>query len=214
MGEAAHKTRLAVLVSGDGANLQARLDAVYVRGEIGGEIAAVVSSNPSAYALTRAAAFKIPAFTAPLKDYESNASRDVAVVGFLKKHRVDYVILAGYLGILTDVFFTEYANRILNIHPALLPKFGGHGYHGLAVHRAVLAAGERESGATVHFVDKGIDTGLIVAQDRLTIESTDTPESLQARILEKIEHPLLVRVVRDLCDGKIRVEQNRVIYES
>ncbi len=208
------KTRLAVLVSGGGSNLQALIDAIYVRGEIDGDISVVISSNAGAFALKRAEQFRIPAAVASLKDHGSPESRDAFILKTLREYAADYVILAGYLGILTDGLVKAYENRIVNIHPALLPKFGGKNYHGLNVHRAVIEAGERKSGATVHFVDTGVDTGLAIAQESLKVLPEDTPQSLQARILDEIEHPLLVRVVRDLCDGKIKVADGKVVYEK
>lgn len=197
-----HPTKLGVLISGGGSNLQAILDAIET-GEINGSVAVVISSNAEAYGLERAKKYGVPVLVAALKDYGSREARDGAVLQSLEKHGAEYVILAGYLGILTPPLINAFENRILNIHPALLPKFGGAGLHGLHVHEAVIAAGEAVSGATVHFVDENIDTGRIVAQESLKILPSDTPESLQARILTEIEHKLLVRVVKNLCEGEI-----------
>ena len=194
------KKNLGVLVSGGGSNLQAVIDAAQ-NGEINGRIAVVISSNPSAYGITRAQNHNIPSAVAALADFDGNRPlRDARIVETLRWYNVDYVILAGYLGVLTEPLLLAYKDRIINIHPSLLPKFGGVGLHGLNVHRAVLAAGEKTSGATVHFVEEGVDTGRIIAQESLDVLPSDTPESLQTRILDQIEHKLLVRVVGDLCN--------------
>ncbi len=209
----ADKKRLAVLVSGGGSNMQAILDNT-LSGNINAEIVAVISSNADAYALIRAKNYNIPAFVCCLKDYSSPFERDNYILSILDKYRADYVLLAGYLGIISQNLVKKYKNRIVNIHPALLPKFGGKNYHGLNVHKAVIEAGEKRSGATVHFVDENIDTGLIIASQGLDVLPGDTPESLQSRILNEIEHKLFVSVVKDLCDDKIWVENNRVIYKK
>lgn len=193
--------------------MQSILDAID-RGEIDGRVAVVISSNDRAYALQRAAAAEIPAFVYAKAAYGSGEERDRAMLCKLQEYGVDYILLAGYLGIVSPCIVQAYPNKIVNIHPALLPKFGGKNYHGLHVHQAVLAAKEPISGATVHFVDCGTDTGPIIAQQSLPVAADDTPESLQQRILETIEHKLFVRVVRDLCADRIRVEQGRVLYDG
>jgi len=192
--------KLGILASGGGSNLQAVLDAC-VAGEINGHVALVISSNPQAFALTRAKNGGVPVFVAALSDFGSREKRDNFILETLQKYAVDYVILAGYLGILTPPLVSAFERRMINIHPSLLPSFGGPGLHGLNVHRAVIAAGEKKSGATVHFVDAGIDTGAVIAQGTLDVLPSDTPESLQARILTEIEHKLLVRVLKELCGG-------------
>ena len=213
MSDNAVKKRLAVLVSGGGTNMQAIVDATE-RGEISGSVVVVISSNDEAFALKRAENHNIPAFVCSLKGGVSREERDEKILAILAKYRADYVILAGYLGILTDKLLAEYDNRIINIHPALLPDYGGKSFFGIAVHRAVIADKCRKSGATVHFVGRGgIDTGLIIAQESLDVYEDDTPETLQARILDKIEHKLFVRVIKDLCDDRIRVEGDKVVYE-
>ncbi len=206
------KKRLAVLVSGGGTNMQSIIDATE-RGEIDGSVVVVISSNEEAFALKRAEKHNIPAFVCSLKNGVSREERDNKILALLNEYRADYVILAGYLGILTDSLIVAYDNRILNIHPALLPAYGGKSFFGLNVHKAVIADKCKYSGATVHFVGRGgIDTGLIIAQEKLEVLPADTPESLQRRILDNIEHKLFVRVIRDLCAGKIRVEKDKVIY--
>lgn len=214
MSENTGKKRLAVLVSGGGTNMQSIIDACE-RGEINGSVVAVVSSNDEAYALKRAEKHNIPAFVCSLGGGATREERDEKILKILGEYRADYVILAGYLGILTDKLLCAYDFRILNIHPALLPSYGGKSFFGLNVHKAVIADGCKKSGATVHFVGRGgIDTGLIIAQESLDVLPDDTPESLQRRILDNIEHKLFVRVIKDLCDGKIGVENNTVIYNK
>lgn len=203
------KKNLVALVSGGGSNLAAILESID-RGEINGEVRAVISSNKEAYALTRAKERNIPAYVCALGDYASREERDRAILEILLKYDCDYCLLAGYLGIISPFLIDEYPYKIVNIHPALLPKFGGKGFHGIHVHEAVIAAGEKESGATVHFVDSGTDTGLIIAQRSLSVQRGDTPESLQKRILDNIEHRLFPQVVSLLCDDKVSVKNGKV----
>ncbi|MCL2847467.1 MAG: phosphoribosylglycinamide formyltransferase [Firmicutes bacterium] len=194
----AQKKRIAVLCSGSGSNLQALIDAEK-ENKFNGEICLVIASNPNAYALERAKQNNIQTAVFYLSTFATPELRDNAITNLLNLHNIDLVVLAGYLGILTPDFFANFTNPIINIHPSLLPKFGGAGMHGLAVHTAVINAKETHSGATVHYVDCGIDTGCIIAQDSLEILSTDTPEILQQRMLHQIEHPLLVKAVTQLC---------------
>ncbi len=205
--------KLALLVSGSGTNMQAIMDAC-ASGEIDGRIAVVISSNHEAYALVRAEGAKIPNYVCCKKDYPSTEARDRAILDLLKRYDVDYVILAGYLGILPEFIIDAYPNRIVNIHPALLPKFGGKNYYGIRVHKAVIEAGEKESGATAHFVSAAIDGGPIIRQQKLTVYKGDKPEDLQKRILNQIEHPMLVSVIKDLCDGKISVVDGKVVIKD
>ncbi len=202
--------KLALLVSGSGTNMQAIMDAC-ASGEINGRIAVVISSNHEAYALVRAEGAKIPNYVCCKKDFRSAEARDREILRLLKMYDVDYVILAGYLGILSQFIIDEYPNRIVNIHPSLLPKFGGKDHYGIKVHAAVIAAGETESGATAHFVSAEIDGGPIIRQEKLPVYKGDKPEDLQKRILNQIEHPMLVSVIRDLCDGKIKVVDGKVV---
>ena len=202
--------KLALLVSGSGTNMQAVMDACQ-SGEIDGRIAVVISSNHEAYALVRAQGAKIPNFVCAKKDFPSVEARDREILRLLKTYDVDYVILAGYLGILPDFIIKEYENRIVNIHPALLPKFGGHDFYGIHVHKAVIDAGETESGATAHFVTSEVDGGPIIRQEKLKVYKGDTPETLQRRILDQIEHPMLVSVIRDQCADKIKVVDGKVV---
>ena len=194
------KKRIAVLCSGGGSNLQALIDA-QSKQKFNGEIVLVIASNETAFALERAKKANISTATCALKNHDSPQSRDAAIVEELKKHNVDLVVLAGYLGILTSTIFDNFKNPIINIHPSLLPKFGGAGMHGIKVHQAVIEAKEKQSGATVHYVDSGIDTGNIIMQNSLEVLATDTPQSLQERILNTIEHSLLVKAVTQLCSN-------------
>ena len=188
--------RIAVLVSGGGTNLQALIDAQN-RGEIvSGKIEVVISNREGAYALERAKAAGIEAFAVAEKSADVLCEK---ILAELKLRKIDLIVLAGFLAILTPEFVAAYENRIINIHPALLPKYGGRGFYGLHVHRAVLAAGEKVSGATVHFVTAGVDRGEILAQKEVAVKEGDTPESLQQRIMEEAEWILLPRVTEELC---------------
>ncbi|MBR6788197.1 MAG: phosphoribosylglycinamide formyltransferase [Clostridia bacterium] len=202
--------KLALLVSGGGTNMQAIMDACG-SGEIDGKISVVISSNHEAYALVRAKSAGIPAFVYAKKDYPTLACRDEEILRTLQAYDVDYVILAGYLGIIPKEIIKAYPNKIVNIHPALLPKFGGKNFYGIHVHQAVIKAGEAESGATAHFVSEEVDGGPIIRQQKLIVHKGDTPETLQCRILETIEHPMLVSVIKDLCADKISVVNGKVV---
>ena len=205
--------KLALLVSGSGTNMQAIMDAC-ASGEIKGRIDVVISSIHESYALVRAEGAKIPYYVCCKKDYPNVEARDRAILDLLRRYDVDYVILAGYLGILPQFIIDAYPNRIVNIHPALLPKFGGKDFYGIRVHKAVIEAGETESGATAHFVSAEVDGGPIIRQGKLTVYKGDKPEDLQKRILNQIEHPMLVSVIKDLCDDKIKVVDGKVVIKD
>lgn len=207
------KKNLVVLVSGGGSNMAAILESID-RGEINGEVKAVISSNADAYALTRAKERGIETHICAIKDFASAQARDEAVLRICRNVHADYLLLAGYLGIVSPALVDAYPYKIVNIHPALLPKFGGKGFFGLHVHEAVLAAGEKESGATVHFVDNGTDTGPIIAQGKVQVQAGDTPHDLQQRVLENVEHKLFPLAVSWLCDDKVRVQDGKVIIDS
>ena len=198
--------RIAVLVSGGGTNLQALIDAQR-RGEIiNGEIAAVIASKPGVYALERAAQAGIPHYVVARKDYPSSQSMTVALVEKLQELRIDLVVLAGFMTILTDEMVQAYPNAILNVHPALIPSFCGEGYYGLHVHEKALEYGVKLSGATVHFVSAECDAGPIVLQKAVEVLPGDTPETLQRRIMEKAEWKLLPQAVSLFCQDKLKVE--------
>ena len=208
------KTRIAVLVSGGGTNLQALIDA-QSRGELGGgEIVAVISSKAGAYALERAAKAGIPGYVVPRKEYESNRAMTVAVVQKLKELEIDLVVLAGCMVIFTEELVSNYPNAIMNVHPALIPSFCGAGYYGLHVHEEALKYGVKLSGATVHFVSEECDGGPIIAQKSVPVLNGDTPETLQRRIMEEAEWKLLPEAVSLFCQGRIRVEGRNVIIKE
>ena len=205
--------KLVVLVSGGDSNMAAIMESID-RGEINGEIKAVISSNAEAYALTRARERGIPAYVCARADYENGAERDREILRICREAQADYVLPAGYLGILAGFFIEAYPNKIVNIHPALLPKFGGKGFFGIHVHEAVLAAGETESGATVHFVGGGIDDGAIIAQGKVEVLQGDTPEELQKRVLDNVEHKLFPQVVGLLCADKVKIKDGKVVIDN
>ena len=204
------ETRIAVLVSGGGTNLQALIDAQNAGRIKNGRIAAVISSKPGAYALERAAAAGIPGCVVARRDYASNREMTAALVDKLQSLDIDLVVLAGFLHILTQEMVSAYPNAILNVHPALIPSFCGAGYYGLHVHEKALAYGVKLTGATVHFVNEEPDGGPIVLQKAVDILEGDTPESLQRRVMEQAEWVILPRAVSLFCEGRLSVEGRRV----
>ncbi len=186
--------RIAVLVSGGGTNLQAIIDAIDQGIIKDTEIALVLSNNEGAFALERARRRGIPATVVSPKSY----------------HRPDLVVLAGFLCAIPDEMVEAYRNRIINIHPSLIPSFCGKGYYGLKVHEAALERGVKISGATVHFVDSGTDTGPIIMQKAVTVLPDDTPKSLQLRIMEQAEWKILPRVIDLIAHGKVKVDGRKV----
>lgn len=202
--------RIAVLVSGGGTNLQALIEAQR-RGEIvGGEIAAVISSKPGAYALERARRAGIPGYVVSRKDYDTNQAMTAALVDKLSGLDIDLVVLAGFMVIFTREMVDAYPNAILNVHPALIPSFCGKGYYGLHVHERALEYGVKVSGATVHFVSEECDGGPIVLQKAVEVAENDTPETLQRRIMERAEWVILPRAVSLFCQGRLKVEGRTV----
>lgn len=204
------KKRLAIFASGDGTNMQAIIDAIN-NGQINGQIVLLISSKNDAGAITRAINNGIPYEVFPLKDYKGDAiARDLDILKVLNKYNIDYIILAGYLGILNPCIIAKYKYKIVNIHPSLLPKFGGTGMYGIKVHKAVIDSKELISGATVHFVDEGTDTGPIILQKKLEVFDDDDEYSLQQRILENIEHKIFPYAISLLCDGLLEVIDGKV----
>jgi len=202
--------RIAVLVSGGGTNLQALIDA-QARGEIvNGEIVLVISSTPSAYALERADKAGIPSCVVARKEYPSNQAMTVALVDKLKEARIDLVVLAGFMVILTGEMVQAYPNAILNVHPALIPSFAGPGCYGLHVHEKALEYGVKLTGATVHFVSEECDGGPIVSQKAVEVLPDDTPEVLQRRVMEQCEWQLLPQAVSLFCQDRLKVEGRTV----
>ncbi|WP_297211278.1 phosphoribosylglycinamide formyltransferase [uncultured Flavonifractor sp.] len=199
-------TRIAVLVSGGGTNLQALMDA-QARGELkNGEIAAVLSSKAGAYALERAARAGIPGYVVARKDFASNREMTRVLVAKLKELDIGLVVLAGFMHILTEEMVQAYPNAILNVHPALIPSFCGAGYYGLHVHEKALAYGVKVTGATVHFVNEEPDGGPIILQKAVDILPGDTPEILQRRVMEQAEWIILPKAVSLFCQGRLSVE--------
>ena len=207
---AENKKRIAVLVSGGGTNLQALIDA-QARGEIGnGEIVLCISSKPGVYALERAQKANIKGRVIARRDYASIADYSKALVEAMTEAQIDLVVLAGFLTIIDEQVYDAFPNRILNVHPALIPSFCGKGFYGLHVHEAALEKGVKVSGATVHIVTPECDAGPIVLQKAVEVKEGDTPETLQRRIMEEAEWKILPEAVRLFCDGKITVENNKV----
>ncbi len=206
--------KIAVLVSGGGTNLQALIDAE-ARGELGrGKITLVIASKPGVYALERAKNHGIPAEVFSKKDYPDVASYSKALTDALDAAGVDLVVLAGFLTIVDSQVFDRFPNRILNVHPALIPSFCGKGFYGLHVHEAALAKGVKVSGATVHIVTPECDAGPIVLQKAVEVRQDDTPETLQKRIMEEAEWKLLPEAVRLFCDDRIEVIDGKVFIRQ
>ena len=189
--------RLAVLISGSGTDLQSIIDH---RNQINGEIALVISNRKNAYGLQRAQDAGIKNLVIK-NQYE--------LLNTLKEEKIDFIVLAGYLAILGKELIDTYQNKIINIHPSLIPSFCGPGMYGLHVHEAVLERGVKVSGATVHFVSEEVDGGPIIWQEAVSIADLDTPEDIQKRVLE-VEHKILPEVVQWICDGKVVIEKGRV----
>ncbi|HIX65132.1 MAG TPA: phosphoribosylglycinamide formyltransferase [Candidatus Anaerotruncus excrementipullorum] len=199
--------RIAVLVSGGGTNLQALIDAQADGRLKSGRIVRVISSKPDAYALTRADRAGIPTTVVPRKQYASRQAYDEAVLAALEEAQADLVILAGFLYVLGPRVIRAYPDRIINVHPALIPSFCGDGFYGLKVHEAALAYGVKVTGATVHLVNEVTDGGRILLQKAVEVQEGDTPETLQRRVMEQAEWVLLPQAAEMLCK-KLQEEQD------
>ena len=200
---------IVVLVSGGGTNLQALIDA-QDRGEIkNGKISCVISSNPNAYALTRADNNNIPTEVIRRKDFAEFDEYDNALTELLKSINADVVVLAGFMTILGSKVISAFENKIINIHPSLIPSFCGEGYYGLRVHEAALKKGVKVTGATAHFVNEVCDGGPIIIQKAVEIQNGDTPEVLQKRVMEQAEWKILPKAVSLFCEDKIIVKDNK-----
>ena len=207
-------TKIAVLVSGGGTNLQALIDAEG-RGELGsGSISLVLASKPGVFALERAAKAGIEGRVLARRDYESIADYSRALADTLTEANIDLVVLAGFLTIIDEQVYEAFPNKIINVHPALIPSFSGKGFYGLHVHEAALEKGVKISGATVHIVTPECDAGPIILQKAVEVRGDDTPESLQLRIMEEAEWKILPEAVRLFCDGKMTVENNKVFIKD
>ena len=206
--------KIAVLVSGGGTNLQALIDAE-ARGELGcGKITLVIASKPDVYALERAKKHGIDSQVLARKEYDSIAAYSKALTEALLAAEVDLVVLAGFLTIIDEQVYNAFQNRILNVHPALIPSFCGKGYYGLRVHEAALEKGVKVSGATVHIVTPECDAGPIVLQKAVEVKDDDTPETLQKRIMEEAEWKILPAAVKLFCEDRITVKDNRVYLKG
>ena len=201
---------IGVLVSGGGTNLQKLIDAEKAGNIPNGRLRVVIASRPDAYALERARQAGIEAITLARKDYPDVYTYSQALADALKERGVELVVLAGFLTITGDNFVKAFPNRILNVHPALLPAFGGKVYYGLHVHEAVLKRGVKVTGATVHFVNEICDAGPIILQKAVEVKEGDTPEVLQKRVMEQAEWQLLPQAVALFCQGKLSVEDGVV----
>lgn len=200
---------IAVLVSGGGTNLQALIDAEK-RGEIkNGKITCVISSNPNAYALERAKSNGIETVVVPKKDYPYRSEYTAAVTNALVEAKADLVVYAGFMIILDSQIVKAFPNKMMNVHPALIPSFCGKGFYGLRVHEAVLASGVKLTGATVHFVTEDCDAGPIIAQKAVAVLNGDTPETLQRRVMEECEWKILPEAVSLFCQGRIKINGNK-----
>ena len=206
--------KLAVLVSGGGTNLQAIMDAMD-RGEItNAEIAVVISNNANAYALERAKMKGIEAICVSPKAYASRAEFNQALLETIQSYDVELVVLAGCLVVIPEIMVKAYPNKIINIHPALIPSFCGTGYYGLKVHEGVLERGVKVTGATVHFVDEGTDTGPIILQKAVEVHQGDTPEILQRRVMEEAEWKIMPKAIDLIANDKIEVIDGLVKFKE
>lgn len=203
--------KIAVLVSGGGTNLQAIIDAIADGTITDTQIVTVISNNAGAYALERANAAGIAASCISPKNYESRALFNEALLEAVQASGADLIVLAGFLVVIPEQMIRAYRNRIINIHPSLIPSFCGTGYYGLKVHEGVLARGVKVTGATVHFVDEGTDTGPILLQKAVEVRQDDTPQSLQCRVMEEAEWKLLPRAIDLIAHDRVRVEGAKTV---
>lgn len=203
--------KIAVCVSGGGTNLQAIMDAIDKGTITNTEIAIVISNNPNAYALERAKNHGIPAICMSPKTYENRAAFNDAFCQKLVDSKVDLIVLAGFLVVIPPQVIRAFPNRIINIHPSLIPSFCGTGYYGLKVHEGVLSRGVKVTGATVHFVDEGTDTGPIILQKAVEVKQGDTPAVLQRRVMEQAEWIIMPKAIDLIANGKVQVVDGHAI---
>ena len=197
--------KMAVLVSGGGTNLQATIDAIKDKTITNAEISVVISNNAGAYALERARQNGIEGVCISPKNYETRDAFNQALLAKIQSYEVDLVVLAGCLVVIPEIMVKAYPNKIINIHPALIPSFCGTGYYGLKVHEGVLKRGVKVTGATVHFVDEGTDTGPIILQKAVEVRQDDTPEILQRRVMEEAEWKIMPQAINLIANGKVEV---------
>lgn len=200
-----------VLVSGGGTNLQAIIDAVENGSITNTKLVGVISNNKGAYALERAAKHHIPSACISPKDFENREAFNQAFLEELDKFNPDLIVLAGFLVVIPPTMIQKYENRIINIHPSLIPSFCGTGYYGLKVHEAALKRGVKLVGATVHFVDEGTDTGSIILQKAVEVEPGDTPKDLQLRVMEQAEWKILPKAIDLIANNKVKLEEGKAI---
>ena len=202
--------RVAVLVSGGGTNLQAIIDAVENGTITNTQIVGVISNNKNAFALERAGRHGIPAQCISPKDFETRDEFNRVFLDKVNALKADLIVLAGFLVVIPEMMIREYRNRIINIHPSLIPSFCGTGFYGLKVHEAALKRGVKVVGATVHFVDEGTDTGPIILQKAVSVEEGDTPEILQRRVMEQAEWKILPQAIDLIANGKVQIVDGKV----
>lgn len=205
--------RVVVLVSGGGTNLQAIIDAVTAGRITNAELVGVISNNKTVRSLERAQNAGIPAVSVSPRDFENRELFNDALLEKVNVFQADLIVLAGFLVAIPPKMVTQYSNRIINIHPSLIPSFCGVGYYGLKVHEQALARGVKVTGATVHFVTEGMDEGPIIAQKPVLIEDNDTPEILQRRVMEQAEWILLPQAIDDIANGRLAVRDGRVVHK-
>lgn len=206
--------RIAVMVSGGGTNLQAIIDGINEGKITNTEICLVFSNNPKAYAIERAKKAGIPYVVKSPKEFEKREDFNAALLQALLDAKPDLVVLAGCLVVIPEAVVKAFPNRIINIHPALIPSFCGTGYYGLKVHEKALERGVRVSGATVHFVDEGTDTGPIILQKPVMVRDDDTPETLQRRIMEQAEWKIMPMAIDLIANGKVKVVDHKVVIDG
>ena len=206
--------RVAVLVSGGGTNLQAIIDAVENGTITNTQIVGVISNNKNAFALERAGRHGIPAQCISPKDFETRDEFNRVFLDKLNELKADLIVLAGFLVVIPEMMIREYRNRIINIHPSLIPSFCGTGFYGLKVHEAALKRGVKVVGATVHFVDEGTDTGPIILQKAVEVQEGDTPEILQRRVMEQAEWKILPRAIDLIANNRVTVQNGKVIVKD
>lgn len=204
--------RIVVMVSGGGTNLQAIIDSIRIGRISNAEIVSVISNKKDAYALTRANNYGIDACSVSPKDFETREEFHEALLKTIDGYQPDLIVLAGFLVILPKELVANYPNKIINVHPSLIPSFCGEGYYGIRVHEAVLKRGNKITGATVHFVDEGTDSGPILLQKAVSVLVDDTPESLQKRVMEEAEWIILPQAIDAIANGRVEIKNNIAIY--
>ena len=202
------KVKIAVFVSGGGTNLQALIDAQKNGSLTSGEICLVISNNPEAYALVRAKMSGVPTEIIPKSNFSSQKDFENALINKLNEYGIELIVLAGFMTILSESFTSRYPERIINVHPSLIPAFCGKGYYGLKVHEAALNYGVKITGATVHFVNEVPDGGKIILQKAVIIRKGETPQSLQARVMRQAEWKILPRAVQTVCKDILATDKN------